>query len=128
MNVNAVAPGASPWAHATTGGSGWTPGPRGTAMDAIRSALGTSVGQMRSASQSGQGLAGLAAARGLSAADLVSVVGTAIEQAHPGMSAESATATATRLVDRLMQQNPGRSAAAPASGRGSAGTELDITA
>ena len=109
-------------------GSGPTPGPRGTAMDAIRTALGTSVGQMRSAARSGQGLAGLAAARGLSAADLVSVVGTALEQAHPGMSAESATATASRLVDRLMQQNPGRSAVSSTSGQSSAGTELDVSA
>jgi hypothetical protein len=129
MNVGAVTPGAGLPAHATTGGSGWSPGPRGTAMDAIRGALGTSVDDMRSAIRSGQGLAGMAAAKGQTPADLVTAVGSALEQAHPGISADSATATATRLVDRLMDQHPGRTAPSAAAPRPTGGgSRLDVSA
>jgi hypothetical protein len=81
---------------------------------------------MRSASRSGQGLAAMAAARGLSSADLVAAVSSALEGVHQGMSAESANATAQRLVERLMQQAPGRAAAA--GGFTTGGSELDVSA
>ncbi len=70
------------------------------AMDAAAKSLGMSTSDLRSAMQSGQSLASIASSKGISEGTLTAAMATAIQQAHPEVSADQAANVATAMVTR----------------------------
>ena len=92
-------------------------------MDAAAKLLGMSDSDLRSAMQSGQSLADVAASKGIGKDQLVSTIAAAIQQSNTSMSADRATAIATDIATRT----PGKVGGAGEPGgldgpRGASGT------
>lgn len=67
------------------------------AMDAAATTLGMSASDLRTALQSGQTLAQIASAQGVSQNDLVTAISNALQQADSNLSSDQATQLATTL-------------------------------
>jgi uncharacterized protein YidB (DUF937 family) len=66
-------------------------------MDAAATTLGMSASDLRTALQSGQTLAQIASAQGVSQNDLVTAISNALQQADSNLSSDQATQLATTL-------------------------------
>ena len=90
-------------------------------MDGAAKALGMSSGDLRTALQSGQGLASIAQSKGMTIDTVIAAMAASIQQANPGVSADQANKVATAMATRTP---PG---GAPATSADSAGQTLGAT-
>ena len=88
------------------------------AMDAAAKALGT-TSDLVSSLQSGQSLATIASAKGVSQDDLVKAISSALSQADSSLSTDQATQLATAMVTGPATPDPSRQWAASPSGTAS---------
>ena len=70
------------------------------AMDAAAKLMGMSASDLRSAMQSGQSLASIAASKGITQSALTAAMSSAIQQANPSVTADQATKVATAIATR----------------------------
>jgi lambda repressor-like predicted transcriptional regulator len=98
-------------------------------MDAAANLLGMSSSDLRSEMQSGQSLASIASARGISQDTLTAALAAAIQQANPTVSSDQASTVATAIATRTPGAGgpsvpaPGAGATDPTTGtQGTAGT------
>jgi hypothetical protein len=78
------------------------------AMDAAAKALGTTTSDLVSSLQSGQSLATIASAKGVSQDDLVKAISSALSQADSSLSTDQATQLATAMVTGPATPDPSR--------------------
>jgi len=78
----------------------------GAAMDASAKALGTTTSDLVSSRQSGQSLASIASAKGVSQDDLVKAISTALSQADSNFPSDRATRLATAMVTGTRPASP----------------------
>jgi len=88
-------------------------------MDAAAKALGTTTSDLVSSLQSGQSLATIASAKGVSQDDLVKAISSALSQADSSLSTDQATQLATAMVTGPATPDPSRQWAASPSGTAS---------
>jgi hypothetical protein len=69
-------------------------------MDGAAKALGMSSGDLRTALQSGQGLASIAQSKGMTIDTVIAAMAASIQQANPGVSADQASKVATAMATR----------------------------
>lgn len=70
-------------------------------MDAAAQALGLSPSDLRTALQSGQSLASLASAKGVSQDTLTSAITAALQKANPSLSGDQAKAIEARFLTQV---------------------------
>jgi hypothetical protein len=75
-------------------------------MDAAAKALGTTTSDLVSSLQSGQSLASIASAKGVSQDDLVKAMSTELSQADSSLSSDQATQLATAMVTGTRPASP----------------------
>jgi hypothetical protein len=86
------------------------------AMDAAAKVLGTTTSDLVSSLQSGQSLATIASAKGVSQDDLIKAISSALSQADSSLSTDQATQLATAMVTGPATPDPSRQwAAAPSA-------------
>ena len=68
-------------------------------MDAAAKALGLSTSDLQTALKSGQTLASLAKAKGVSLETLTSAISTALSKANPSLSSQAAAQIAQRMIN-----------------------------